>query len=111
MRLFEKMCYKAGLKVGMAIHGGHLSAEEKRALERKLYKEGLEEDRRKREAEARAARASASSYRMPECCANCFYFSDFMGQYCTKHQYEFTVSEEVNNVKYDRRCSEYRKNR
>ena len=38
MKLFEKMCYKAGLKVGMAIHGSHLSAEEKRALERKLYK-------------------------------------------------------------------------
>ena len=111
MTLFEKLCTKAGLKFGTAVYGSHLSAEEKRALERRLYKEALEEDRLKKQAEARAARASSSGYRMQECCANCFYFSDFMGQYCTKHQYEFTVSEEVNNVKYDRRCSEYRPNR
>ena len=106
MKLFEKLAYKAGLKFGAAVNRNDLSAEEKRELVNRLYKEKLAEEKRN------ASRSSGgSSYRMPECCANCFYFSDFMGQYCTKHQYEFTVSEEVNNVKYDRRCSEYRKNR
>lgn len=107
MKLFEKLAFKAGVKFGTAVYGGNLSAEEKRQLERRLYQEKLQEEKRA----AAARRSSGSSYRPRECCANCFYFSDFMGQYCTEHQYAFTTSEEVNNVKYERVCSSYRPNR
>ena len=106
MKLHEKMAFKLGTKFGTAIYGGNMTAEEKRQLERKLYKEKLEEERLK---EAAARRAASSSYVPRECCANCFYFSNFMGHYCTEHQYAFTTSEEVNNVRYTRVCSSYRK--
>ena len=108
MKLYEKLAYKAGLKFGTAIHGKNMTAEEKRALERRLYQEKLQEEK---QAAAVRGTSGGSSYRPRECCANCFYFSDFMGQYCTEHQYAFTTSEEVNNVKYERRCSSYRPNR
>ena len=44
MKLFEKMCYKAGLKFGTAVYGQNMSAEEKRQLERQLYQQKLQEE-------------------------------------------------------------------
>ncbi len=111
MKLSEKIGAKLGIAFGMMINpnASNLTPEQKRQFKQQVYREMEEDDRRQKAAAAAAARASAGSYRVRECCANCFYFNDFMGQYCTKHQYAFTTSEEVNGAKYNTRCSEYRK--
>ena len=107
MKLFEKMCYKAGLKFGTAVYGQNMSAEEKRQLERQLYQQKLQEE--KRAAASRRSGSSGSTQR--RCCANCHYFMNGVGignaHYCAKHGIDFTFSDISDNVHLNSVCKDY----
>ena len=107
MKLFEKMCYKAGLKFGTAIACKNMSAEEKRQLERKLYQEKLQEEKL-----AAASRRSCNSGNTSRaCCANCYYFmssAEFGVEYfCTKHDINFTHDDIIDDVHLKSGCRDY----
>ena len=111
MKLYEKIAFKLGTKVGTALYGGNLTPEQKRQLERKVYQEKLEEERMKAAASRSSGGSSGSS--CAQVCANCHYFG-YLGTidcdyYCTKHDIEFSYIDIRDDVHYRRRCSDYTK--
>lgn len=111
MKLFEKMCFKLGTKVGTALYGGNLTPEQKREIERNAYQEMLAEERMKASSSRSSGGSGSSSG--AQVCANCHYFG-YLGTvdcdyYCTKHGIEFSYIDTRDGVHYRRRCSDYTK--
>ena len=107
MKLYEKLAFKAGLKLGTAVYGKNMSAEEKRQLERKLYQEKLQEEKR-----AAASRRSCSSGNTTRACgANCHYFMNGVGignaNLCAKHGIDFTFDDILYDVHHTSVCDDY----
>ena len=97
MKLFEKMCFKLGTKVGTALYGGNLTPEQKREIERNAYQEMLAEERMK----ASASRGSCGSRSASggRCCSNCkhyimgecfYYYEGHPGySYSSYHRFDY----------------------
>ena len=108
MKLYEKLCFKLGAKVGAALYGGNLTPEQKRQIERQVYQEALEEDRQKK---AAARRSCSSGNTQRRCCANCHHFmtSPVFGveYFCTKHNIDFTRVDIIDDVHLNSVCNDY----
>ena len=108
MKLYEKLCFKLGAKVGSALYGGNLTPEQKRQIERQVYQEKLEEERLKA---AAARRVSSSGSTTRRCCANCQYSMSTpvfgVSYFCTKHNIDFTREDLIDDVHLKSCCNDY----
>ena len=111
MKLYEKLCFKLGTKVGSALYGGHLTPEEKRELERRVYQEKLAEERAKAAAARSYSGSTSSCYRAV--CGNCHHFltSPYFGYpyFCTKHDIKFSHDDIRDNVHFNSGCRDFSK--